>query len=116
MKTAAVYCTGPEADIDRYGEEIPVWNVWDGDEDGERVPDVQIRHAGGATYNIWVRTGGKVPHYHSEGEWTNTDCFTRYPTHDGCGCRSGSYETCATHAEQAATDHFDAMVAEGGVV
>ena len=35
MKTTAVFCTGPEADIDRFGEEIPVWQVWDGDNDGE---------------------------------------------------------------------------------
>lgn len=33
--TVAVYCTGPEADTDRFGEEIPVWHVWDGDNDGE---------------------------------------------------------------------------------
>jgi hypothetical protein len=66
----------------------------------ERFPDVEIRNAGSCTFNIWHRTGGNVPGYHSEGEWTNTDCFTSYE-HDQ------TYEVSAEYAEEAAARHFD---------
>lgn len=34
MKTTAIYCDGPQSDIDYNGEEIPVWIVFPGDDDG----------------------------------------------------------------------------------
>ena len=44
-----VFCEGPEPDQDPEGEEIPVWHVFIGDEDGEPVGKVYKCHSfGGA--------------------------------------------------------------------
>lgn len=74
----------------------------------ERFPDLEIRHSGGSTYNIWVR--GEAPHgYHGEnGRW-NMDCFTCYPPKGCPNCSHDGYGTCAIHAEETASRHFDEM-------
>lgn len=66
----------------------------------ERMPGIEIRNSGGATFNIWIE--GVVEHHHSESGWSNMDCFTRYPEDD-------SNNMSACEAAIIASEHFDDM-------
>lgn len=56
MKATAIYCDGPEADIDRDGEEIPVWHVWAGDDDAEQIGPSHTFHSRDAAREYARRT------------------------------------------------------------
>ncbi len=60
----------------------------------ERMPGIQIRWAGGATFNVWAEDAG------IEGGWANVDCFTRY------GAGGNAIAPTTAEAEKAAEDHF----------
>lgn len=44
QKSVAVFCDGPQSDVDREGDEIPIWFVYIGDEDAEPVGTVYRFH------------------------------------------------------------------------
>lgn len=78
----------------------------------ERVPDVEIRNYGGKDYEVFALYGEPMVGCYNEVGWPNTSDFTRYPS-DGCPhCNFSEIRTCAVHAEIAAKDHFDMMVAD----
>ena len=67
----------------------------------DRLPDVEIRWHGGATFNIWEE--GIFPGYHSENGWSNTDCFTHYG-------KTGSGEApTMREAVDIAKEHFEEL-------
>jgi hypothetical protein len=75
----------------------------------ERWPHVEIRWAGGATFNIWVEGDGR-PYYHSENGWTNTDCFTHY-----AGKHGERSALTPSEARDIAEEHFNEMAHEEGL-
>lgn len=73
----------------------------------ERFGETQIRWAGGATFNIWIK--GEAPSgYWGEEGWWNADCFTHY------GEGGGGNSPTADEAELIAAEHFDQMAEEQG--
>ena len=37
----------------------------------DRFEGLQIRHAGGSTYNVWLRTVAELPGHHMADGWAN---------------------------------------------
>jgi len=76
----------------------------------ERLDGLQIRWAGGATFNLWVE--GPAPSgYYGEGGWWNSDCFTAYSPSKRAAAHDGESPT-AEEAKEIAARHFDEMAEE----